>query len=58
MGLNLQFHGDLIWLMAEADSEGSLPSLRVQSKFRAYTNQPIAKRRLNSRERGGGQADI
>ena len=57
MGPNLQFHGDLIGVMAAADSEGSLPSLRVQSKFRAYTNQPIAKRHLNSGE-GGGQADI
>ena len=57
MGPNLQFRGDLIWLMAAADSEGSRPSLRVQSKFGAYMNQPIAKRHLNSRE-GGGQVDI
>ena len=57
MGPNLQLRDDLIGLMAAADSEGSLPSLRVHSKFRDYTNQPIAKRHLNSRE-GGGQADI
>lgn len=57
MGPNLQFDGDLIGVMAAADSEGSLPSLRVQSKFGDYTNQLIAKRHLNSRE-GGGQADI
>ena len=57
MGPNLQFHGDLIGLMAAVDSEGSVPSLRVQSKFGNYTNQPIAKRHINSRE-GGGQVDI
>ena len=57
MGPILQFRGDLVWLMAVVDSEGSLPSLRVQSKFGAYTNQPIAKRHLNSPE-GGGQSDI
>ena len=57
MGPNLQFRGDLIGLMAAADSEGSLPSLRVQSKFGDYTNQPIVKRHLNSRD-GGGQVDI
>lgn len=57
MGPNLQFDGDLIGVMAAADSEGSLPSLRVQSKFGDYTNQLIAKRHLNSRE-GGSQADI
>ena len=57
MGPNLQFRGGLIGLMAVVDSEGSLPSLRVQSKFGAYTNQPIAKRHLNSRE-GGSQVDI
>ena len=57
MGPNLQFRGDLIGLMAAADSEGSVPSLQVQSKFGDYTNQPIAKRHLNSRE-GGSQADI
>lgn len=57
MGPNLQFCSDHIWLMAVADSEGSLPSLQVQSKFGAYMNQPIARRHLNSRE-GGSQADI
>ena len=57
VGPKLQFCSDLIWLMAVADSEGSLPSLWVQSNFGAYMSQPIAKRHLNSQEEGG-QVDI
>lgn len=57
VGPNLRFHGNLIRFTAAWDSEDSLTSLRVGSRFGIYTNQPIAKRHLNSLERGG-QADI